>query len=279
MPRISRLASGTPFNGSQRFSRAVSSGSQLGLSRSLKTSSIVQNADTSLPEKHERIGDLDLEMSMLDGAWNIRRVVWTKSKISFARVGEDLTVDSIPLDQVFMDSKCGARPVQVMVHGIDSSSALLVEGLGNASAKRLSDTTEKSIAACPRSDASQAFLKIHTIPNGFNSGRPYFLRFPHHKAEEKSTEERRRAEEAHTEELRRIASELNGLAASERKRVQAQSAFEENQAILYHIILYNILYYIILYIIISRIILYNILRLRAKPGERSAHAAPSSAGL
>ncbi len=236
MPRISRLvSSGTPKLplDSQRVFRAVSSGARLGLSTSLKTSSIVQNADSSLPEKHERIGDLDLEMSMLDGTWNIRRVVWTKSKISFARVGEELTVDSIPLDQVFIDSKCGARPmppVQVMVQGIDSSSTLLVGGPSHASAKGLSDPTEKSIAACPRSDASQTFIKIHTVPNGFNSGRPYFLRFPHNKDEDKNPDEKRQAEEKNTVELKRIASELNGLAASERKRLEAKSAFERHQA-------------------------------------------------
>ena len=102
MPRrvsVSRISATVPSrtqsspkvsHGSSRLSRLLSSGSnKIGLqgSQVLRNSSGIagggQKADSSLPDENERLGDLELEMSMLDGTWNIRRVVWTKSKIAF----------------------------------------------------------------------------------------------------------------------------------------------------------------------------------------------------
>ena len=157
-----------------------------------------------LPEEQDRISDNDLEMSMLDGTWNMRRVVWTKSKIAFARVGEEMMIDAIPLDQV--------DTVQVMAHEFDSSSAVV----GVHSDAKRSENTGNTIAACSRLNASlngaPKFLKIHTVPDGFNSGRPYFLRSP--------DEER----------CHEVASELKQLAEAERRRVEAKSRFERHQA-------------------------------------------------
>ena len=156
-----------------------------------------------LPEEHERLSDCNLEMSMLDGTWNMRRVVWTKSKIAFARVGEEMMMDAIPLDQV--DS------IQAMVHGFDSSSAVLES---YSDVKR--ENSENPIAACPRWNAphnkATKFVRIHTVPDGFNSGRPYFLRFP--------DEER----------CHQVAHDLTQLADAERRRVEAKSRFERHQA-------------------------------------------------
>jgi hypothetical protein len=147
---------------------------------------------------------------MLDGTWNMRRVVWTKSKIAFARVGEEMMMDAIPLDQV--------RSVQIIVHEFDSSSAVL--GI-HCDAKRL-ESTENPIAACQRLDASQTAatkcIKIQTVPDGFNSGRPYFLRFP--------DEER----------CHHVALELNQLAVAERRRVEAKSRFKRHQASVHRVV-------------------------------------------
>ncbi len=138
-------------------------------------------------------------------------------------------MDAIPLDQVYLDSKSGARPVQVMVHGFESSSALK-DSHRDTSAKRLKPT-ERSIGGCPpRLDAPQTFIKIHTVPNGFNSGRTYFLRFPHTLQEESKTDEWREAELKKTEKLTKLADDLNQLAAAARRRVEAKSRFERHQA-------------------------------------------------
>jgi hypothetical protein len=179
------------------------SGNPVSPRKSLKLLSDIGETDITvsrLPEEHERISDKNIEMSMVDGTWNMRRVVWTKSKIAFARVGEDRMIDAIPLDQV--DS------VQAMVHEFDSSSLVLDV---HCDAKRF-ETSENPIAACPRLDIAVNFIKIHTVQDGFNSGRPYFLRFPEE------------------DMCRQVANELTQLAAAERRRVEAKSRFERHQA-------------------------------------------------
>ena len=86
--------------------------------------------------------------------WTIRRVVWTKSFISFANVGENAAFDTIPLAEVSSVEQINQEPREGYM-GLQS-----VEGPKSAdSAKTLFRNA----------------LQLKTDADGYNSGRTYYL--------------------------------------------------------------------------------------------------------
>jgi hypothetical protein len=204
-----------------------------------------------IPEHHCLEADFNLEMSMLDGTWQTRRVVWTKQKIAFARVNDNVMIDVIPLCEVecvqslqheidphsksTFDKETTSTPVggDHLLHGETNVPAISLASFNSRVSKfpldshsksgRLSHLNLENLMDNSRMGASVSKkntvsttpslgLRIRTVPNGFNSGRVYVLR---------ACTEQQRAE---------IIADLTRLADEERKRAEARSRFKMNQA-------------------------------------------------
>jgi hypothetical protein len=196
-------------------------------------------------------GEHDLEMLMLDGygnyvllspfsfqgdkdcfnrTWQIRRVKWTVDMLLFSRVKETDVVDCIPMHEVLCVSE-----MHDSAHGSPSTSlydaSYDTSGLMSDHERDLEENnveTSVTVAVSSFSDriqstAAQKFLQrktvqgqvntlqIKTIPDGYNSGRTYYLR-----AQSEST-------------CRKITSALNKLCTAARERASVKSRFEKVQ--------------------------------------------------
>jgi hypothetical protein len=146
--------------------------------------------------------------------WQARRVVVTKDVISFALIGDDNEIDFVPLADV--------GSVEEM-HGMDDLES-------NQVPRRLRDLKlmQSSMNAVnfsgsgildgnaePRAEnTSQLFVnafQIATIPNGYNSGRSYYLQ-----AESSDLEHQ-------------VMTQLRTLATIARKKAEARSSFRKSQ--------------------------------------------------
>jgi hypothetical protein len=81
-------------------------------------------------------------------AWQLRRFVYTADSIAFAHIGHDEVLDRIPLHEVIAVERAALPATQSAVTGLVALESAI--------------------------DFSRS-LQIRTIPDGYNSGRKYFL--------------------------------------------------------------------------------------------------------
>ena len=160
--------------------------------------------------------------------WQIRRLKWTADMLQFSRVKETDIVDCIPMHEVL----CVAE-MHGSAHGSPSTSfydaSRDTPGLASDAERDLEEysvepaVTVSSFTDRLQSSAAHKFLQqktvkgqvntfqIKTIPDGYNSGRTYYLR-----AQSEST-------------CRKITAALNKLCTAARERANVKSQFEKVQ--------------------------------------------------
>lgn len=161
-----------------------------------KASTWHQNLGRELPENQDVImrGAMEKKVLVPEIEWYERMIVVTNEIVAIGHVGENKMIDSIPLVEIV--------DVQIVKH--DSSSPIGGRKCSTANAKqargRRKSVADSNVAALPRRRASVAStggrgrissvesgmsmgdsddkfeFVIKTEPDGYNSGRPYFLR-------------------------------------------------------------------------------------------------------
>jgi hypothetical protein len=175
-----------------------------------------------LPDPQDREGDCNLEMGMLDGSWQMRRIVWTKQTISIARVDEEILVDVIPFSEVdgveIIPSQLRGETAREHRRSFEQAQARdgLQPAAPSAHSHSLADLLKKhstsGVLHTHIDGGRQSCLKIRTTPSGFNSGRTYILR------------------SASEEQCTAIIADFAALALAERQLAQAQTKFRQHQA-------------------------------------------------
>jgi predicted RNA-binding protein YlxR (DUF448 family) len=151
-----------------------------------------------LPDAHHRVFDKALN-TLLNGyvmlskrhhfsyfetfyrrQWQLRRVVITKKGISFALMDHEDEIDFIPLAEVAsIDQMCGAEDIEDnQAVSRDSNNRKLKQKslFGSSSAVSLNAIEENDEEE--KKNTSRLFVnafQIATVPDGYNSGRSYYL--------------------------------------------------------------------------------------------------------
>jgi hypothetical protein len=143
--------------------------------------------------------------------WQARRVVVTKDVISFALIDDDSEIDFVPLAEVtsveemhgMEDVESNQVPRRLRDLKFSPSSTMLMgSGLIEGNVEQRAENT------------SQLFVnafQISTIPDGYNSGRSYYLQ----------------ADSSHLKQ--HAIAQLRSLASSARKKAEARSYFRKTQ--------------------------------------------------
>ncbi len=121
--------------------------------------------------------------------WQGRRIVCTESKLYFALSGEDLVRDQIPLEEITsVDIMRESKDLEDLLatFGGDRPRASIVSNKNSRRSSAIKQRRASLIAvfSAPPHESEEnpthlsTFFKafqIHTIPDGFNSGRTYYL--------------------------------------------------------------------------------------------------------
>ena len=97
--------------------------------------------------------------------WQTRRVVWSKTLLAFANVDEDSAFDAIPLAEVVSVQQINEPPR-------DDGAAAPTAVVPSAAAQAASRHPKSADSAQTR---FRHALQLKTVPDGFNSGRTYYL--------------------------------------------------------------------------------------------------------
>ena len=112
-------------------------------------------------------------------SWQRRKMVWTKEFVYFAREGQNISVDTIPLQEIVsvtaMKKKTQRRKTMsfITLNGPTSSATDLMKDYSK-SQRELDASTVRKIEN-DSSGSLDRLVQIKTVPEGFNSGRTYFL--------------------------------------------------------------------------------------------------------
>ena len=139
--------------------------------------------------------------------WQIRRIVITKETLSFALLNDDIEIDFIPLSEVICVEE---------MSGVEDANA---DGITrkNYSGLNMSQKSMGSEILDPQFDedsTSRLFVnafQIATIPDGYNSGRSYYLQADSSDVKQK------------------VIEQLQALSRSARKRAEVKSLFRKVQ--------------------------------------------------
>ncbi len=151
--------------------------------------------------------------------WQLRRVVITKEIISFALIDEDSEIDFIPLSEVAsVDEMWGVEDVEKINrpdrrHG--SNPRIQQSSLNMLIKKSRSFVRDSSeLEEVEEESTSRLFVnafQIATIPDGYNSGRSYYL-------------------QADSSDIKQqIISQLQVLAKTAKKKAEVKSSFHKAQ--------------------------------------------------
>jgi hypothetical protein len=109
-------------------------------------------------------------------SWQSRRILWTKDSVLFTKSGEDSIIDGIPLAEV----ECTEESIYRENIALGSNEA----DFKNSRLKRVG-TILRSIQSesseqlgISELGLSRLQIQIKTLPDGYNSGRTYYIRLP-----------------------------------------------------------------------------------------------------
>jgi hypothetical protein len=99
-------------------------------------------------------------------SWKPRMIAWSNRVVKFSRIGEAVAIDSIPLHEIVLVSKMNHDDINMLdSRSMDSRFPAYIyprSWIPHTNAVRASQF--------------EVLLQIKTIPEGFNSGRTYYLK-------------------------------------------------------------------------------------------------------
>ena len=147
---------------------------------------------------------------MSDRSWKPGVIAWSEKNLLFCKSrAEETILDSIPLHEIFSVLKMAAED-------IDRPLDALAETARSPSGLRKSEVSDQ-VSPLPsdyyRDSQFDALFRIKTVPDGYNSGRTYFLR----------------AQSDESCEL--IVSQLSKAATDAKQKLNVLSKFQKSQEI------------------------------------------------
>jgi predicted RNA-binding protein YlxR (DUF448 family) len=156
----------------------------------------------SCPDPHTNNTDI-----IFARTWQIRRVVITKETLSFALLDDDSEIDFIPLSEVIcVEEMCGVEEANA-----DGTTRKIGSGLNMLQKSMGSEDIDLQYDEDSTSRLFVNAFQIATIPDGYNSGRSYYMQADSSEVKQK------------------VIEQLQALSQSARTRAEVKSLFRKVQ--------------------------------------------------